>query len=122
MKNIINILLLVIVTITLSCSRNEGNFTISNESDFDIDSLYLIPDSKKQIIEIKKGEQVNLDIKMDEVKSDGSYLISFVNSSTNQKKSKSFGYYTNGYQMEDIINIRILNDTILISAKFDDIF
>jgi hypothetical protein len=56
---------------------------------------------------------------MNDVKTDGSYLISFKNSETKKVRSTSFGYYTNGNQVEDIINIKILNDTIITSGKFD---
>ncbi|WP_282040660.1 hypothetical protein [Winogradskyella flava] len=118
MKRIENIFFIITLTVIFSCSHNEGHFNISNESDFHIDSLSIAPDSNKQIVTIKKGESLDLDIKMNEVKSDGSYFISFKNSMTNEIVSKAFGYYTNGYQVEDKINIKILNDTILIKSKF----
>jgi hypothetical protein len=113
---------ILLLSVVFSCGSNEGKFIISNESDFDIDSLYILPDSKKQIIKIAKGEHVNHDIKMNKVESDGSYFISFRNSETKKIRFTSFGYYTNGYQVEDNIRIKILNDTIMISSNFDDIF
>ena len=48
-----------------------------------------------------------------------SYHISFKNESTGQTITQAFGYYTNGNQIEDIIKVRILNDTIMTSGKFD---
>ncbi|MBC3844839.1 hypothetical protein H8K90_00470 [Winogradskyella echinorum] len=120
MKKSSSLLLTVIFLITISCSLNKGKFTITNDSDFDIDSLSIIPDSKKKLIALKKGDIVNHSILMDEVKSDGRYYLSFKKSGTNQIVSQGFGYYTNGYQIEDVINIRILNDTILINGKFNN--
>jgi hypothetical protein len=110
---------ILLLTIVFSCSHNQGNFVISNECDFDINSLYILPDSNKQLINIKKGQIIKYNINMNDVKIDGSYLISFKNSETKKVRSTSFGYYTNGNQVEDIINIKILNDTIITSGKFD---
>ena len=53
------------------------------------------------------------------VKTDGTYSLSFKNESTGQTVSQDFGYYTNGYQVEDNMNIRILNDTIVFNSKFN---
>ena len=120
MEKVRNILLLVIISISFSCSYSEGNFTISNESDFDIDSLSILPDSKRKHISLKKGEKVNHVVMMNEVKTDGSYFISFKNSESKEIISTAFGYYTNGYQVEDNMNIKILNDTIMFDSKFDN--
>jgi hypothetical protein len=48
---------------------------------------------------------------------DGAYAlyIRFDNDSVFQK---SFGYYTNGYPLEERIDIRILPDTLIFSAQF----
>jgi hypothetical protein len=118
MKKLINLLFCSICIISISCSPNKGKFKITNESDFKIDSLCILPDSKKKLIALKKGEHMNYEILMNKVKSDGSYIIAFKNSETNETVSQEFGYYTNGYQIEDVINIRVLNDTILINSTF----
>lgn len=111
-------IILLGISCMLSCSSNEGKFQITNESDFDLDSLSILPDSNKLTIKIEKGESLKHRINMNEAKTDGSYFISFKNVETNKTISRGFGYYTNGYQTEDIINIKILNDTILINSEF----
>ncbi len=116
-KLLISSIMLIII---FSCSHNKGSFFISNESDFNIDSLSIMPDSKMKLSALKKGEEIKHDILMDKAKSDGSYFMTFKNSETNQTISQRFGYYTNGYQTESLINIRILNDTILINSKFNN--
>ncbi|NRD24591.1 hypothetical protein HNV10_15155 [Winogradskyella litoriviva] len=109
----------VTVTLCFSCHFNKGKFVITNKSDFNIDSLTINPDSRKQIIKLDKGEHIEHSIVMNEAKTDGSYFITFKNSDNNTIVSKSFGYYTNGYQIEDEINITVLNDTILIESTFN---
>ncbi|MDH7913193.1 hypothetical protein [Winogradskyella sp. SYSU M77433] len=102
-----------------SCDNNKGEFIIINESDFNIESLNIMPDSKKQFINLKKGETKEHFIFMDEVKTDGSYYMSYINSESKKAVLKPFGYYTNGYQIENAIHIRILNDTILVDGEFN---
>ena len=110
--------LLTITAIALfaSCSNSEkdGRFKISNDSDFDIDSLSITPDSERQFFGLKSGEKLEFNTKMDKVTSDGSYLFSFKNLKTNKTVAKSFGYYTKGIQLEDEINIIISNEDISI--------
>lgn len=110
---------LIPITLCFSCHFKKGKFVITNKSDFKIDSLTINPDSKKQIISLNKGDSIEYSIAMNEAKTDGSYFIAFKNSDNNTIISKSFGYYTNGYQIEDEIKITVLNDTILIESKFD---
>tara|TARA_R110002049_G_scaffold45917_5_gene133538 strand:+ start:282 stop:665 length:384 start_codon:yes stop_codon:yes gene_type:complete len=107
------------IVLFVSCNHNEAKFTITNKSDFDIDSLCITPDSKQQLISIEKGKDIEFSTKMNEVTYDGSYLISFKNSENNNIISKRFGYFTNGYQIEDAIKIMVLNDTIFIDSKFE---
>lgn len=107
------------IVLFVSCNHNEAKFTITNKSDFDIDSLSITPDSKQQLISIEKGKDIEFSTKMNEVTSDGSYFISFKNSENNNIISKRFGYFTNGYQIEDAIKIMVLNDTIFIDSKFE---
>ncbi|MUU79666.1 hypothetical protein [Winogradskyella endarachnes] len=116
LKNIIVYSLALVLL--LSCSFNEGNFTVINKSDFKIDSLSIQPDSKHQMFSLDKNESITVNTNMNSVDIDGSYIISFKRDNKTMTE-KQFGYYTNGYQIEDIINITVLNDTILINSKFD---
>lgn len=122
MKSKMKMLIFLGILCIFSCSKNEGHFHITNQSSFNIDSLSIMPDSKNQIIKLNTGQNVDVKIKMDEVKTDGSYLLTFRNSVTGEIISNAFGYYTNGYQVEDVINIKVLNDTIIIDSKFGKLY
>ncbi|WP_417860199.1 hypothetical protein [Winogradskyella sediminis] len=111
----------LVLTVLLSCQTNEGKFRISNKSDYDIDSLQISPDANHQLIHLKKDETVAFNTNMDEISTDGAYSIAF-KSAHNQQVLRRFGYYTNGHQLEEVINITILNDTILINGKFDNLY
>ena len=113
------IYILALLFLVLSCDADKSKFTITNESDFNIYSLSISPDAQSKMISIRKGEAVDYDINMETVNIDGSYHISFKNESTGQTITRAFGYYTNGYQVEDNMNIRILNDTIVFNSKFN---
>ncbi|WP_229719263.1 hypothetical protein [Winogradskyella schleiferi] len=109
----------IMITLFSSCSQYEGKFTVSNQSDFDIDSLTILPDTKQQSIRLEKGEKINYYSSMGEKIPEGSYSISFRNSKNKEMSSKKFGYYSSGMQLEDKINIIILNDDIEIEYVFD---
>ncbi|WP_299102985.1 hypothetical protein [uncultured Winogradskyella sp.] len=112
----VSVVLLILCT---SCHFNKGKFVITNASDFKIDSLSINPNANHETISLDKGNSIAYSISMTEAKTDGSYFIAFKNTENNTIISKSFGYYTNGYQIEDEIKITVLNDTILIESKFD---
>ncbi|TGV02577.1 hypothetical protein [Flavivirga rizhaonensis] len=101
-----------------SCCTDNGKFLIKNNSDFDIESLSIIPDSKTQYFKIKKGDHIYINTCMNEVKSDGGYSITYKNISSGKTISNSFGYYTNGSQIEKRILILISNDGISYDSKF----
>jgi len=114
--------LFILLSCMFSCKSNDGHFIISNESDFDINNVSIMPDANKKIVHIKKGEVLNHNINMSEVKTDGSFTISFQNAKTNDSVSQAFGYYTNGYQIENVISIKVLSDTIIFDSKFDKLY
>lgn len=116
---ITTIYILALFLLVFSCDLDKEQFTISNESDFDIEALSISPDADNRMISLKKGETVEHDINMEMVNTDGTYRLSFKNESTGQTITRAFGYYTNGYQVEDNMNIRILNDTIVFNSKFN---
>lgn len=118
-RHITTIYILALLLLVFSCDLDKGQFTISNESDFDIEALSIAPDADNSMISLKKGETVEHDINMKMVNTDGTYRLSFKNESTGQTITRAFGYYTNGYQVEDNMNIRILNDTIVFNSKFN---
>jgi hypothetical protein len=52
-------------------------------------------------------------------KVDGDYLLTFKRNQNN-KQIKRFGYFTNGYPLEEITKIQIEKDTVIIDQIFDD--
>ena len=118
-RHITTIYILALFLLVFSCDLDKGQFTISNESDFDIEALSITPDADNRMISLKKGETIEHNINMKMVNTDGTYRLSFKNESTGQTITRAFGYYTNGNQIEDIIKVRILNETIMTSGKFD---
>lgn len=109
-----------IIAVLFSCNYNEAKFNITNNSGFEIDSLSITPDSKKEFISLNKGEQTVHYIEMDDLNSDGSYFISFRNLETKATIKQRFGYYTNGSQIEKEIMITIKKDTLLTKSKFNN--
>ena len=110
----------VLSLILLSCNNKViANFEITNETDFSIDSLKIEPmvitDGK--YISLNNNETIAYEVDMTGiVKTDGSYKLSYyLNGKT---IIKDFGYYTNGYPIENLIEVTVLNDTILFNSKF----
>ncbi len=106
--------------VLLSCSHNKGHFLIINNSDFDIDSLTISPDFTNKFLTISVNEEKKLTTNMNRVNTDGSYRIRYKNLKTNSFNEQYFGYYTNGYQIEENILITIKQDTILFSSLFEN--
>lgn len=106
--------------ILFSCSffNSENRFKIINESKFEINSLSVTPDSKNQIINLKTGESKLIKTELGNIKTDGSFNLSFIDLETNQKINKNFGYFTNGTANDYLTIITIKNDTILIKSEF----
>jgi hypothetical protein len=121
MKSITKHIFLSLSTLFIfSCSFHQGDFKITNKSDFNLDSVSIIPNTKHQLVSIEKGETINYYTAMKEASSDGSYTISFQNSENKEIISKTFGYHSSGMQLEDEIQINITNDDVLITYIFDN--
>ncbi len=84
-----------------SCgSSEEATFIIENQSDFDVDSLYIQPDANNQYLSIKAGESAVLIADMRGVNTDGAYTIAYRNLNTGAWVRDNFGYYSNGIPQE----------------------
>ena len=99
----------------LTSCGNEGmaNFEITNSTAIKIDSLKIEPNliSKGKIISVKPNEKTKYKVDMTEIaKVDGSYTLSYWQDGKNF--IKNFGYYTNGYPMENKTTIKIEIDTV----------
>ncbi len=118
-KNIIGILIFSLIL--TSCSNKVvADFEITNNTEFNIDSLNIEPNISDigKYISPKKGEKVEYKSDMTTIpKTDGDYQISFLMNGVNKKQV--FGYYTNGYPLERITKIKIEKDTILIDQVFE---
>ena len=122
-------ILLTILTLILlgSCQRNirdiKAKFEISNMTDQSIDSINIKPfdhESNSNFIHLEPGESQVYWLEMTELpKVDGDYLLTFKRNQNN-KQIKRFGYFTNGYPLEEITKIQIEKDTVIIDQIFDD--
>lgn len=121
-KHIINISFLISILTLVSCdNRIIANFEISNETKFKIDSLKIEPtvSLNERFIAINPDATVKYEVDMTEIlKTDGSYRLTYIQNG--KTLIKNFGYYTNGYPIEDLIKIKVLNDTILFNSKFNN--
>ena len=117
-KNII-IILILILTLTSCDNKVIADFEIMNNTEFNIDSLKIEPNTSDvgKYISLKKGEISEYKSDMTPIpKTDGDYQISFSVNGIN--KTQIFGYYTNGYPLEKITKIKIEKDTIVIDQIF----
>lgn len=115
---------LIMILLLTSCSHKViADFQVTNNTEFDIDSLKIEPNINEatKYISLKKGEMVEYKSDMTTIaKVDGGYTISFIIDGEN--KVQNFGYYTNGNPLpfEEITKIEIKNDTILIEQILKD--
>ena len=111
--------LLIIITIFISCNyiSDEIKFKITNNSNFVIDSLKIQPDVNiNKYINLKLDESKFYLLTIpDSIKSDGCYLLKF--KINNKNISTCFGYFTNGFPLDEEIKIIIENDTIKYDYK-----
>lgn len=100
----------------------KAKFEISNMTDQSIDSINIKPfdhESNSNFIHLVPGESQIYWLEMTELpKVDGDYLLTF-KLNQNNKQMKRFGYFTNGYPLEEITEIQIEKDTVIITI-FDD--
>lgn len=113
----------VLILLLSSCdSKTTLKFEISNDSNTRIDSLRIIPSGYESdyFISIASNKATEYIMDMtDIVKVDGDYQIDFIKDS-NIRISKTFGYYTNGYPIEKLIQVKINNDTIIFDSELSN--
>jgi hypothetical protein len=117
MKNTkIHIAGIIMLMILYSCGlNNRAKFEITNNSDYTIDSLTIRPDinSDQEFIKIEKGQTKIYWTDMNNIPQiDGDYLISYKFQENEIINKKRFGYYTNGYPIESVTKIKIMNDSL----------
>lgn len=108
---------ILIVIITFSCSnKNEARFEITNNSNNIIDSVNIQSQdygSTSKYIRIEPGETKVYLLNLSELPQiDGAYLLTFVRGENRKKESKVFGYFSGGSPLEELIKIKIEQDSI----------
>jgi hypothetical protein len=117
---------LYIISILLlsSCSSEiKAKFEIENRTNYVIDSINIKSfdhERKSAFIKLEPDQTETYWLDMTELpKVDGDYLLTFKRNRTN-KEIERFGYFTNGYPLEEVTKIRIEEDTVIIDQIFDD--
>ena len=116
--------LLATLILLISCDSDiKAKFEITNQTNSVIDSVNIKSFdhlSNQSFITLKAGESKIYWLNMTNLpKVDGDYLLTFKKNQAN-KEIKRFGYFTNGYPLEEITKIQIDKDTVLIDQIFDN--
>lgn len=109
------ILFIIVYLIAISCSDRGryAKFRIVNDLPYRIDSLVILPNKDlNKYISINPGEVKEYSCNMTGgAKVDGSYQLTF--RANLKTRTEVFGYFTNGYPLEEMTTINIKPDTIL---------
>lgn len=111
---------LFVILISMVSCRDSGfaHFEITNNTNRPIDSLQVLPDKNTRVLSILPGETREYISDMrGGAKTDGEYMLKFKTDSV--VRTKRFGYYTNGYPIEESTKINIKADTILFDYILD---
>lgn len=112
-----HLLFLTVLVCLLSCNSKsdiKAKFIVINNSGADIDSLIILPNDSNYSKIIKGDSIVYYSNMTNMAKVDGSYALMFIPKSEARIKTYHFGYFTNGYPLEDYTRIIVLPDTIQI--------
>ncbi len=114
-KKISIILLIVADLLVISCSDGGtyAKFEIMNDLPYRIDSLVILPNKDlNKYISINPGEVKKYSCNMTGgAKVDGAYQLTF--RANFKTRTEVFGYFTNGYPLEEMTTINIKSDTVL---------
>jgi len=112
-----------LVFLIVSCEKETiGHFEIENRSNNTIDSLRIVPSGYESdyYISISSGEIKYYDCNMTDIAdADGEYKLGY-KFDTSNFVSETFGYYTNGYQIEEKIITIFESDSILYDSQLKD--
>ncbi len=119
-----NIVILLLVSSLISCQfENTAKFEISNLTDLNIDSINIKSSELEPTefyLNLKPGEKTLYNFDMSDLpKVDGDYLLSY-KIDNGIKQYERFGYFTNGYPLEEITKIYIKKDTVIIDQVFKE--
>jgi hypothetical protein len=113
----------LLVFLIVSCEKETiGHFEIENRTKNTIDSLRIVPSGYESdyYISISPEEIKRYDCNMTDIAdADGEYKLDY-KFDTSNFVSETFGYYTNGYQIEKKIIIIFETDSILYDSQLKD--
>ena len=99
-----------------SCSEPHMDFEVTKKTDDLIDSIRISTTEREslQIIELNDCNKFNYRLDMEFLPEvDGSYVFTYTRNG--KRETEYFGYYTNGYPLNDGFTIIITNDVPIIS-------
>ena len=119
-----NIFILLLISSLISCQfENTAKFEITNLTEFKVDSINIKSsnhESSADFINLAPGEKEFYNMDMSKLpKVDGDYRLSY-KMGNGMIKYERFGYFTNGYPLEEITNIFIDLDTVIIDQVFKE--
>ncbi len=99
-----------LITMICSCeNKTIAKFDIENKTSITIDSLRIVPNGYESdyYISLSPGGLKKYDCNMTDIADvDGDYRIDY-KFDTSLFKTKTFGYYTNGYPIESLIRVSV---------------
>lgn len=111
------------MTFLTSCQNEiKAKFEITNRTNTVIDSINIKSNdhnNTSDFIKLEKDESKIYFMDMTDLpKVDGDYLLSFRPQNTGVVRFERFGYFTNGYPLEDVTKIIFETDTVIIDLIY----
>ncbi|WPZ11522.1 hypothetical protein [Roseivirga spongicola] len=115
------IMMMSLIMILQSCfPKDEPSITIINNSDDIIRDVYYWPsrlDTIRAQISIESGDKIQDKFNLEEVETDGSYLVSFRRGNNTDLEKVNFGYFTLGASLDRNFTLIVMSDTVLVNSK-----
>jgi hypothetical protein len=120
-----SIIILTGVFVIAACGESKpgvkAKFIIVNRSGFDIDSVRIGPGNDSRTIRLKNSDSVYYYSDMTGLPQvDGAYCLRFRNLNSKTTRAFGFGYFTNGYPLEESTRVTIFADTVFIKQYYSN--
>ena len=113
----------MLVVLMAGCDRKvTARFELINSTNFVLDSVRNIPNGyeNNKYITLAVNEKMEYLVDMSGIaKTDGAYQLNYIDKA-GLMKTLNFGYYTNGYPLESITQIRVETDTVIFNFDFKE--
>jgi len=119
MRFLFIILILATFLPVTSCNDwSKGKFHLTNNTDYLIDSIRIMPDRQlgKNYISLKPNETKKYTTDMSGSGTDGLYVLEYI--INGDFKSKMLGYYSNGASVEKLIKLHFQADTVKVEMIY----